>query len=79
LTSTQADELTKIAARHRLPPTPTRYPGQSQFDWDRILADAQGILTEQQRKDFGVAIDYRRAQAQMTAITAKHNPRTAPP
>jgi hypothetical protein len=74
LTTTQADQLTGIVARHRLPATIPPSPGPARYDWDQIIAGARPFLNEQQLENFVAAIEYRRASDQMAAIAAKKSP-----
>jgi hypothetical protein len=71
LTTTQAEELEQIVAQHRLPASAAPGGNRSGYDWDQIAAEAQSILADQQQKDFLVAIEYRRASEQMSAMAAK--------
>jgi hypothetical protein len=71
LTMAQAEELTRIVAQHRVPPSKDAGGGQSGYDWDQIISDAQSILADRQREDFIAAIAYRRASEKMTAMAAK--------
>ena len=73
LTTAQAEELTRIVAQHRVPPSIEAGAGQPSYDWDRIISDAQSILADRQREDFIAAIEYRRASDKMAAMAAKKN------
>jgi hypothetical protein len=70
LTTTQAEELERIVAQHRLQVSSAPGGRRGGYDWDQIVADAQSILADQQQKDFLVAIEYRRASEQMSAMAA---------
>jgi hypothetical protein len=74
LTTAQAEELTRIIAQHRVPPSKEAGAGQSGYDWERIISDAQSILADRQREDFVAAIEYRRASEKMSAMAAQKKP-----
>ena len=69
LNAAQADELTRIVAQHRLPPSGAG--GPVSFDWDRIIGEARTILADRQMEDFIAAVTHRRASDQMAAIAAQ--------
>jgi hypothetical protein len=71
LTTAQAEELEQIVAQHRLPASAAPGGNRGGYDWDQIAVEAQSILADQQQKDFLVAIEYRRASEQMSAMAAK--------
>lgn len=75
LTTAQADELTRIVAGHRLDPAAAGSPGQSGYDWDRIISDSQTLLADRQQEDFIAAVEYRRASEKMSALAASKNNR----
>jgi hypothetical protein len=71
LTTAQAEELESIVAQHRLPAAPGLGRNHAGYDWDQIVAEARPLLADQQQKDFLVAIEYRRASEQMSAMASK--------
>ena len=70
LTTAQADELTRIVAQHRIPPSKQSGAGMH-YDWDKIINDAQALLADGQREAFTTAIEYRRTSEKMSAIAAR--------
>jgi hypothetical protein len=70
LTTAQADELTRIVGAHRSPAD----RGPARYDWDRIIADARGILDDRQSESFAAAIRFRRTTEQMTAMAGNKPP-----
>jgi hypothetical protein len=70
LTTAQADELTRIVSAHRSQPE----RGPARYDWDRIIADARGILDERQSESFASAIRFRRTTEQMNAMASSKQP-----
>jgi hypothetical protein len=71
LTTAQADELTRIVAQHRIPPSKETGARQFHYDWDQIITDAHSLLADRQREAFITAIEYRRASEAMSAMAAK--------
>jgi len=71
LTSSQADELTLVVARHRLPPAKEAGSPSPGYDWDRIIVGARSILADRQMDDFVTAIEYRRTSEKMSAMATK--------
>jgi hypothetical protein len=70
LTAAQADELTRIVARHANARVQSG-PYQPRYDWDRVVEEAGGLLTAQQLTDLQTAIEYRRASDEMNAIASR--------
>lgn len=71
LTTSQADELTAIVARHRLAPAKETGAASPGYDWDQIIVGARAILADRQMDDFITAIDFRRTSEKMSAMAAK--------
>lgn len=69
LNAAQADELTRIVAQHRLPPS--NAGGSGGYDWERIVHDAHTVLADRQLGPFTAAVNFRRASDQMSAMAAQ--------
>lgn len=69
LTTTQADELTRIVDRHRVSEK-AKGGGQARYDWDAIIEQGGAVLDPQQKDDFAAAIRFRRASEEMSALAA---------
>ena len=67
LTTTQADELTRIVGAHRVT---TAKANQPRWDWDAIIADAGAVLDPHQMDDFATAIRFRRVSDEMSVLSA---------
>jgi hypothetical protein len=70
LTTTQADELTRIVGVHRVSPGKAAGGGQAHYDWDAIVAEAGTVLDPLQQDDFATAVRLRRASDEMSALAA---------